>query len=50
MMDERLLNMEVQELARRMKKARAAENNKRKTAGSRELTQGDIANIIQQPQ
>jgi transcriptional regulator with XRE-family HTH domain len=47
MMDERLLNMEVHELARLMKKARAAENNKRKAAGSRELTQGDIANIIQ---
>lgn len=46
-MDERLLNMEVHELATLMKGARDAENKKRKAEGTREITQGDIANLIQ---
>ncbi len=46
-MNERLLNMDVHELATLLKNAREAENKRRKAAGTRELTQGDIASIIQ---
>ena len=46
-MDEKLLNMDVQELAGLMKEARETKNTKRKAEGQREITQGDIANVIQ---
>ncbi len=45
-MDEKLLNMDVQELASLMKAARETEKKKRKAEGTREITQGDIANVI----